>query len=114
MVDSLEDAERIFADQLDRLRVDYFDFYLVHALNKNTWEKMERLGVYALLERYKRRARSAGAWLLVPRFARRTGGNLRGPTLGLRTDSAELFGLGAAGRQEPVRHHRAGTAATAS
>ena len=54
MVDSLEDAERIFADQLERLRVEYFDFYLVHALNRTTWEKMERLGVYELLARYKR------------------------------------------------------------
>ena len=33
-VNSLEDAKRIFAQQQERLRTDYFDFYLLHALNK--------------------------------------------------------------------------------
>ena len=34
-----EDAQRIFDEQLEKLGVDYFDFYLIHALNKNSWEK---------------------------------------------------------------------------
>ena len=41
-----EDPERIFNEQLEKLGVDYFDFYLIHALNKNSWEnKALGLGV---------------------------------------------------------------------
>ncbi|MDO4294381.1 MAG: aldo/keto reductase [Eubacteriales bacterium] len=44
-VNSLEDAKRIFAEQLERLRTDHIDFYLLHALNKEKWELMKKLGV---------------------------------------------------------------------
>ena len=44
-VNSLEDAKRIFAQQQERLRTDYFDFYLLHALNKEKWDAMKELGV---------------------------------------------------------------------
>lgn len=38
-VSSKEEAEKIFLDQLDRLDVDYVDFYLLHALDRNKWER---------------------------------------------------------------------------
>ena len=44
-VNSVEDAKRIFAHQLERLQTDYVDFYLLHALGKDRWEKMVELGV---------------------------------------------------------------------
>ncbi len=47
------DAERIFAEQLRRLRVDRIDFYLLHALNAHSWDEMERLGVVDVLARLK-------------------------------------------------------------
>ena len=33
-VKTLEDVDRIFHEQLERLHKDYVDFYLIHALNK--------------------------------------------------------------------------------
>ena len=33
-VETLDDAKRIFAEQLERLRTDHIDFYLLHAVNK--------------------------------------------------------------------------------
>ncbi len=51
-VNTIEDAERIFAEQLSKLGVEYFDFYLLHALNKSKWDKMTELGVVKLLEGY--------------------------------------------------------------
>ena len=45
-VHCIEDAKRIFESQLERLQVDYVDFYLIHALNKGRWEEMESYGVY--------------------------------------------------------------------
>jgi predicted aldo/keto reductase-like oxidoreductase len=36
---SAADAERIFAEQKERCRVDCFDFYLCHALNKNFFDE---------------------------------------------------------------------------
>lgn len=44
-VASKEDAERIFADQLNRLQTDYIDFYLLHALDKQKWESALSLGI---------------------------------------------------------------------
>ncbi len=35
LVSSLEDAERIFQEQLGRLGKDYVDFYLMHALGRH-------------------------------------------------------------------------------
>lgn len=48
------DAERILAEQLRRLDKEYLDFYLLHALNREHWDRLSRLGVPELLERYKK------------------------------------------------------------
>lgn len=50
---TVEDAERIFAEQLNRCQVDYFDFYLCHALSKEGYEAYRIPGVMAFLERMK-------------------------------------------------------------
>lgn len=42
-----DDPKRIFDEQLEKLGVEYFDFYLLHALNKDTWEN-KALGLGAL------------------------------------------------------------------
>jgi predicted aldo/keto reductase-like oxidoreductase len=44
-VHSLDDAKRIFEKQLEKLRTDYIDFYLLHAINKERWEAMLTYGV---------------------------------------------------------------------
>jgi hypothetical protein len=44
-VSSLADAQKIFAEQLERLGVDYFDFYLLHALHADRYQKAKDLGI---------------------------------------------------------------------
>lgn len=53
MIDSLEKARETFAAQLERLHMDYVDFYLLHGLNRRTWEKMVELGIPDLLEEFR-------------------------------------------------------------
>ncbi len=48
-----KDAERIFLSQLERLQTDYIDFYLLHAMNKNSWEQMVQAGVVEFCEKLK-------------------------------------------------------------
>lgn len=48
-----EDVERIFNEQLKRCQTEYFDFYLVHCLNKMNWENTKKYNVIPFLERMK-------------------------------------------------------------
>jgi predicted aldo/keto reductase-like oxidoreductase len=45
------DCERIFAEQLARLQTDRIDFYLLHCLQKKSWQKMRELGVLQWAEK---------------------------------------------------------------
>lgn len=45
-----EEAETLFHAQLDRLQVDYVDFYLLHSLDKGKWKKVKELGILEYLE----------------------------------------------------------------
>ena len=40
-VNSQEEALKIFEDQLKRLDVEYVDFYLLHALDSEKWQKVK-------------------------------------------------------------------------
>ena len=42
---SLDAAKRIFAEQLERLGVDYIDFYLLHSLHKARYDQAKALGI---------------------------------------------------------------------
>ena len=62
MVNSSDDYERIFSEQCERCKTDYFDFYLVHNLaqeNKRTagnneyYEHFEKLGMVEMLKQKK-------------------------------------------------------------
>ena len=46
---TLDDAKRIFAEQLVKCQVEYFDFYLCHAMNIGYHELYKKLGVYEYL-----------------------------------------------------------------
>lgn len=45
LVKSREDAGSIFKQQLEHLQTDYVDFYLLHALNKESFHQMRDMGV---------------------------------------------------------------------
>jgi len=49
-----EDILRIFNEQLNRCGVEYFDFYLIHAVNKSRYEKAKKLDVLNILENLKK------------------------------------------------------------
>lgn len=52
-VNTLEDVDRIFQEQLLKLRTDHVDFYLMHALNRESFRKMAGMGVVEKLEEFK-------------------------------------------------------------
>ncbi len=55
LIKSREGMERLFAEQLKRLKTDYIDYYLMHMLTDvQTWEKLKRLGILDFLEEKKR------------------------------------------------------------
>jgi uncharacterized protein len=46
-----EQMEGYFKEQLERLKTDYFDFYLLHSLNGEMWDRMKDLGVREFLDK---------------------------------------------------------------
>ena len=52
-VNTIEDVDRLFYEQLEKLQVDYIDFYLMHAMNGDNFQKMADLGVVKRLEELK-------------------------------------------------------------
>lgn len=43
LIQKAEDFDRMLDEELTRLQTDHIDFYLLHALNKDSWEKILRL-----------------------------------------------------------------------
>lgn len=52
-----EDAPRIFENQLVRLNKDYIDFYLLHALGRDRFQEMVKLGVVEFFEEMKKQGK---------------------------------------------------------
>ncbi len=52
-VEKLEDVRAVFEEQLAKLQTDYIDFYLMHAVAKERWDKMLEIGCIEELERLK-------------------------------------------------------------
>ena len=48
------DMEKIFQKQLERTGADYFDFYLLHSLNKENFDKCEKFGAYDFVVKKQR------------------------------------------------------------
>src|SRR5208283_370416 len=48
-----DDMDKILAAQLDKLRTDHIDYYLVHGVQGKNWEKMLGLHVLEFLDRAK-------------------------------------------------------------
>lgn len=52
-VEKIADADEILDKQLEKLDLAFIDFYLLHALNRNSWEKMKSLNILQWLERVR-------------------------------------------------------------
>ena len=52
-VNTLEDVDTIFNEQLTKLQTDYIDFYLMHALNKERFGNMLKIGCIEKMEQMK-------------------------------------------------------------
>lgn len=50
LVETREDMDRYLNEQLERLEIETIDFYLLHSLNKESWEKIKALGVDEFLD----------------------------------------------------------------
>jgi len=53
LIESREDMERYFNAQLEKLNTDHIDYYLMHGLVGYLWDKVEKLGAPAFLDRAK-------------------------------------------------------------
>jgi hypothetical protein len=50
-VNSRKDVEKIFEEQLRRLKTDYIDCYLLHCMNAGFWEKMKKSNALEFIDR---------------------------------------------------------------
>ncbi|MDR2944233.1 MAG: aldo/keto reductase [Methanosarcinales archaeon] len=50
MAETKKDLNRIFEEQLQKCKTDYFDFYLIHNLNTENFEISEKLDIYGFLK----------------------------------------------------------------
>lgn len=57
LVESREEAEKKFYEQLERLDKDYVDFYLIHALDKERFEKVKKLGIVSMCEELRKKGK---------------------------------------------------------
>ena len=53
IVQKAEELEGFFQDQLERCGVDYFDYYLLHSMNKEYLELAERIGAFEFVAQKK-------------------------------------------------------------
>ena len=58
---SRADMDRILAEQLEKLGTDHIDYYLLHSLGKESWDKLLRLGVLEFLDAAKKDGRIINA-----------------------------------------------------
>lgn len=49
-----EDVDRIFHEQLKKCGVEYFDFYLIHAVNKHRIQQVQDLNLFEQLEGFRK------------------------------------------------------------
>ena len=50
LVNTVEDVDRLLGEQLTKLQTDYIDFYLMHAMNRERWDKMLEIGCVTRLQ----------------------------------------------------------------
>lgn len=53
LINTKDDFQKYLDEQLERLKTDYIDFYLIHGLSKLSWEKVNNMGVLDFLDKLK-------------------------------------------------------------
>ena len=53
MVNSVEDNAKLFNEELEKCGVDYFDYYLLHAMNRERFEKAKKYSSFEFLKQMK-------------------------------------------------------------
>lgn len=53
LINSREDMDKYFQEQLKRLQIDYIDFYLIHNLNKDNYKDIKDKGLFEFLDKIK-------------------------------------------------------------
>lgn len=56
-INSEEEAKEMFDKQLERLDVDYVDFYLLHALDEDKWKKVLEYNIIEMCEELKKQGK---------------------------------------------------------
>jgi hypothetical protein len=57
LINDEKKVQKIFDEQLERCGVDYFDYYLLHALGKPTYEKSEKMHMFEFVAQKKAEGR---------------------------------------------------------
>lgn len=57
LCETYKDFEKYLDEQLERLNVDYIDFYLLHSLNEKSWNNIIELKIFNFLEDAKRKGK---------------------------------------------------------
>ena len=90
-----EDCQRIFDEQLSRTGLGYFDFYLLHALGKDSLPLLDKYGAWEFCENKKREGAIKKLRLLFPRHRRSSRRDTHGaPERRFRSAAAQLSRLG--------------------
>ena len=58
IINKKERIEEIFTKQLSKLGVEYIDYYLLHAINGSSWEKMKELGIIEWMDAIRKQGRA--------------------------------------------------------
>ncbi len=53
IIQSKQQAEQIFEEQLKKCQTDYFDFYLAHSINSYTYDVLNKYDIYDILNKKK-------------------------------------------------------------
>ena len=56
-IESEDDAEKYFNEQLEKCQTEYFDFYLLHAMSKNRIEVMKKFNLYDFVVEKKKQGK---------------------------------------------------------
>jgi uncharacterized protein len=53
LIKKVDDPMRYFEQQLERLRTDRIDLYLLHALSRDNWDRLKRADIFPFMDRLK-------------------------------------------------------------